>query len=418
MKTVISKGTPVHTAVSIPASKSLSHRALITAALASGTSRIIAAADNNDIQATLRCIKAFGASAETDGEDLLVKGTGGRIRYDGSLIDCGESGSTLRFMIPLFSLCSQEVRFTGSGRLMERPQDVYRDLFLSRSLRFEKEKDILHVQGPLRPGVFDVRGDISSQFISGLLFALPLLDGDSLIRIRPPYESRSYVSLTLSALQNAGIEVREEDMRYVVRGGQSYRPFSSMVEGDASQAAFFIALAMLRKVPLDILNLNHDSRQGDMAMLDIARQSGAEIEEIKDGYSIIPHELKAVKADLSDCPDLGPVLFALAAGAKGTSVFTGCRRLRIKESDRVGAMMEELVKTGIRMHADEDTVTVEGGIPHGAELYGHNDHRIVMAMSVLAASMDEPAVIDGSEAVTKSYPDFFRDLERTGAKTE
>ena len=418
MKTAVSRGKPVHTAVQIPASKSLSHRALITAALASGTSRIIAAADNQDIQATLRCIKAFGASVETDGGDLLVKGTGGRILYDGLLIDCGESGSTLRFMIPLFSLCGQDVRFTGSKRLMERPQDVYRDIFASQSLRFEKEKDILHVQGPLHPGVYDIRGDISSQFISGLLFALPLLDGDSLIRIRPPFESRSYVSLTLSALQNAGVGIQEDDMRYGIRGGQSYRPFSSMVEGDASQAAFFIALAMLRKVPLDILNMNHDSRQGDMAMLEIARCFGAEIEEIPGGCRIIPRELKAVRTDLSDCPDLGPVLFALAARAEGTSVFTGCRRLRIKESDRIGAMKEELAKTGIRMQADEDTVTVEGGVPHGAELYGHNDHRIVMAMSVLAASMEEPAVIDGSEAVAKSYPDFFRDLERTGAKTE
>ncbi len=418
MKITVSKGNPRDTEISIPASKSLTHRSLITAALAEGTSRITAPVENQDTEATLRCISGLGAVWERDGKDLIIHGTGGRIGSPETLLDCGESGSTLRFMIPLFAMGENMVSFSGHGRLMERPQTVYEEIFREKGLRFEREAGILKVKGPLPAGTYRIRGDISSQFISGLLFALPLADGDSVIEIEPPYESRSYVDLTLSALADAGIEIAEDGLRYAVKGSQPYRPVSSRIEGDASQAAFFIALAMLRQVPLNITNLNHHSRQGDAVMLKLAEQFGAEVKETAGGYRIIPHGMKAVSADLSDCPDLGPVLFAAAAGAEGTSCFTGCERLRIKESDRIAAMEEELAKTGCRMHSEGGTVYVEGAKVHGAEISGHNDHRIVMAMSVLAASMDEPLTISGCEAVAKSYPEFFRDLAETGAKTE
>lgn len=418
MKITVSKGNPKDTEICIPASKSLTHRALITAALAEGTSRLIEPVGNADTEATLRCISSLGAEWERAGKDLIIHGTGGRIGGGDTLLDCGESGSTLRFMIPLFAMSSGEVRFCGHGRLMERPQTVYEDIFRSQGLKFERQNGILKVQGPLKAGTYRIRGDISSQFISGMLFALPLAEGDSVIEIEPPYESGSYVDLTLSALADAGIEIAEGDLKYMIRGSQVYHPVQSRIEGDASQAAFFIALSMLRQVPLNIVNLNHHSRQGDAVMLKLAEAFGAEVREIPGGYRIIPHRMKAVHADLSDCPDLGPVLFAAAARAEGTSCFTGCGRLRIKESDRIAAMEEELAKTGCRMYSDGGTVYVEGTEPHEATVCSHNDHRIVMAMSVLAASMDEAVTIEGCEAVAKSYPDFFRDLAETGAKTE
>ncbi|MBQ3460392.1 MAG: 3-phosphoshikimate 1-carboxyvinyltransferase [Solobacterium sp.] len=416
MEITVSRGMPADTVIHVPSSKSLSHRVLIAAALAEGTSRISRLADNEDIAATRRCIEAFGAKIRTDGNDLIVEGTGGRIRYDGRLIDCAESGSTLRFLIPIAAVTDQEVRFTGHGRLLQRPQTVYEEIFREQGCLFMMNDEQLKVRGPLQSGEYEIAGNISSQFITGLLYALPMLEGDSLIRVMEPFESRSYVNLTLSALKQAGIRIAAEGSLYRIDGGQKYQPFTARVEADASAAAFFIALAMLRKVPLTIAGLNPASAQGDLVMVKIAERLGAETVWTEEGCRIIPHAMKAVEADLSDCPDLGPVLFAAAARAEGTSVFRGAGRLRLKESDRIQAMEEELARLGVQMTSDQDTVYVTGTSSlRNAVLSSHNDHRIVMALSVLAASSDEKITIRGCEAVAKSYPDFFSDLQKTGA---
>ena len=281
MKIKVSKGKPKDTAIPIPASKSLSHRALISAALADGTSRILHPVDNEDTKATLRCLEALGAVIEKDGEDLIIHGTAGKISYDGRIIDCSESGSTLRFMIPLFGLLDEEVKFTGHGRLMKRPQSVYEELFRERGLLFEQADDILKIKGPLTGGSYTVHGNVSSQFISGLLFAMPLMKEDSTLTVIPPYESRSYVDLTLSALKQAEVDVDVQDMTYAVKGDQTYRPFAGAIEGDASQAAFFIALAMMRNMPLTVANMNHDSLQGDSVMLKLAEQFGAQVTAVQ-----------------------------------------------------------------------------------------------------------------------------------------
>lgn len=416
MEITVSRGKPADTVICVPSSKSLSHRVLIAAALAEGTSRISRLADNEDITATRRCIEAFGAKIRADGNDLIVEGTGGGIRYDGRLIDCAESGSTLRFLIPIAAVTDQEVRFTGHGRLLQRPQTVYEEIFRKQGCLFAMDDSQLRVRGPLRSGEYEIAGNISSQFITGLLYALPMLEGDSLIRVREPFESRSYVNLTLAALKQAGIRIAAEGSLYRISGSQKYQPFTARVEADASAAAFFIALAMLRKMPLTIAGLNPASAQGDLVMVKIAERFGAETVWTEEGCRIIPHAMKAIEADLSDCPDLGPVLFAAAARAEGTSVFHGTGRLRLKESDRIQAMEEELARLGCQMTSDQDTVYVTGTSSiRSAVLSGHNDHRIVMALSVLAASSDEKITIRGCEAVAKSYPDFFSDLQKTGA---
>lgn len=411
----IEKGMPVETSIVIPSSKSLSHRALITAALSSGSTRIHSMAHNKDTEATMHALSHLGVQFEEENEELLVRGLDS-FRYDGKAVDCNESGSTLRFLIPLFSLCNEKVTFTGKGRLLERPQDVYKDVFEKQGLFFHQSEEAIEIEGALSPGTYEVDGSISSQFISGLLFTLPLLKKDSTLRVIPPYESQSYVHLTLQALRRAQVSVEQNGYTYTIRGNQTYHLEETSVEGDDSSMAFFAALSLLHSIPYSIENIAHDSIQGDHVILDILRKMGAGVEETEKGYRFIQHSLKGTDIDLADCPDLGPVLFALASQAEGTTTFHHVQRLRMKESDRIACMEEELHALGVPMHSTLDTVTIQGpvAIQGGVPLHGHNDHRIVMALSVLSSIAEKPVTIDDAEAVRKSYPDFFRDLSSAG----
>ncbi len=403
--------------IQIPSSKSLSHRALICASLAQGKSEILGLGDNQDISATKRVMVSLGASFENKDGVTIVHGTGGDIHYDGSVIDCGESGSTLRFLIPVAALTSSLVTFTGHGKLMERPQTIYEKLFHEKQLDFKKEDHLLHVKGPLTGGEYYLDGNVSSQFISGLLFALPLCKADSVLHILPPFESKSYVDLTLDYLRQAQIEIQHSGNDYLICGNQSYQPFHGTVEGDDSQMAFFLALACLQQKTLFIHNIRHDSRQGDHVMLSFVKEMGAIVEEVEDGYRITGKPLRGITADLSNCPDLGPILFALATQCEGISRFENCGRLRIKESDRIACMEEELTKLGCQIHSEGDTVIVEGKSPlrENTVLDGHNDHRIVMALSVLS-SITDLTTITGAQAINKSYPGFFEDIGKLGIK--
>lgn len=405
--------------VSLPASKSLSHRAILAASLANGVSVLHHSGTNKDILATRKAMEHFGVRFEEVGNDLYVYGNG-KLQYDGEVIDCNESGSTLRFLIPLAALQEKTVVFTGHGRLMERPQTVYEQLFHERGMRFEKKDNLLYVGGGLKGGDFTARGDISSQFFTGLLYALPLVDKDSTLTIMPPFESESYVNLTMDVLRKAGIEIHRDGLVYSIRGGQHYQPIDYAISGDDSQMAFFASLACIANVPVTVHHADHGSHQGDHVILDIIRNFGGKVQEVHDGYQFSSGNLKAVTVDLADCPDLGPVLFALAAQVEGETVFTHCERLRIKESDRIACMEEELHKLGCEIQSDGGTVVVKGKMPihGGVKLDGHNDHRIVMALSVLSAVCEEAVEICGAEAIEKSYPAFFQDLKRCGVQVE
>lgn len=406
--------------VTIPASKSLSHRVLISAALAEGTSVLHHVADNQDTEATLRCLKALGAGSEKAADGLHITGIRDWSSYEGSVLDCGESGSTLRFLIPLAAMAGKVVTFTGHGKLMQRPQSVYEELFREKGLLFEKKDEFLRVQGPVPGGEYVLKGDVSSQFITGLLFTLPLAEKDSVIRIIPPYESRSYVLLTEQILKGSGITIHDEGLEIRIPGNQHYRPSERTIEGDDSQAAFFEALGVISGKPVCIHGINPESMQGDHAMLDILRKMGGSLKE-RDGLVIAePSVLHGTVIDLENCPDLGPVLFAAATQAEGVTKFIHAGRLRIKESDRIDAMEEELTKLGAVMHSEEDSAEISGKtkISGGVVLNGHNDHRIVMALAVLACNADSPVTIEGAEAVSKSYPDFFKDLKKAGVKVE
>ena len=399
--------------VSVPPSKSLSHRALITAALSEQTSRLCGLADNADIQATIRALRILGCDVRQDGDIWLVRGG---MHADEVTIDCGESASTLRFLLPLAVCCAHTVHFTGHGRLMERPLDAYRTIFEQQGLLFRQEGNVLTVRGPLQAGDFTVDAGISSQFASGLLFALPFLEGDSRIRFARA-ASRPYIRMTEYMLKQAGIRIDRTAYGFDVPGFQTASPLAYTCEKDMTAAAVFAVCAVIGKQALEVQGMTRSVLQGDRVITDILQRMGARFEETPAGTVWHPSQLHGTVIDLLDCPDLGPVLFAAAAKAEGKTVFRNAGRLREKESDRIECMRRELEKFGVRMSVDaNDTVTVYGGssAAGSCEADGHGDHRVVMALAVLAAASEHPVTIRGCEAVRKSWPDFFEELKHAG----
>lgn len=388
--------------VTPPPSKSLAHRYVIAASLAAGTSTIRNVAFSEDIEATLRCMEVLGASWETAEDGLRVSGIGGERRPFGDLpqFDCGESGSTLRFLIPLALTVDQGGVFMGRGRLMERPQQPYLDLFAQRGIVCAQKDGVLAVKGSLTPGEYRLRGDVSSQFFTGLLMALPLLEGPSVVISTTKLESASYVSMTMGVLARAGIQVRWSPALngFGVEPG-IYAPFEEAVEADWSQAAFWYAAIALGS-NLRLRGLKGQSAQGDAAVVKHAKKLALTGE---------------VKVDLSDCPDLLPPLAVMAAVRRGTTHFTNAARLRLKESDRLTTVAQMLKALGGAVSEEEDGLTVYGvsTLP-GGTVDGANDHRIVMAAAIAATRCQGSVTIRGAEAVKKSYPSFWRDYENLG----
>ncbi len=379
-----------------PPSKSMAHRLLICAGLAEGQSIVRNVDFSEDVLATLDVLGAMGAKIEVSGDTVKITGCDARrARYPGR-ISCRESGSTLRFFIPLLALGGTPFLLTGQGRLMERPQTVYETLFSEQNLIFRREGDVLRVQGPLSPGHYTLRGDISSQFFTGLLLALPLLNADSRITLLPPVESRSYLDLTLAALRRFGVTAQwASETELYIPGRQRYQRRDVTVEGDWSNAAFFEALAAMGDA-VSVAGVSDDSLQGDRVCRNYLRQ-------MRDAL---------VTLDVTDCPDLAPILMAAGAAMRGV-VLTGTRRLAIKESDRGTAMAEELSKLGAQCKIEENRITVFPGIRTPILPWnGHNDHRIVMAGAVLLTRVG--GAITGAEAVRKSFPDYFDRLRGLG----
>ena len=406
--------------ITAPPSKSMAHRAVLCAALARGTSRVENLEFSQDVDATLTAAARLGAQVERGEGWAQITGSGSVACPDGP-VDCCESGSTLRFLIPVFSLCGRRVEFSGRGRLLQRPMGVYEKLFREQGLEFDQSEGGLAIRGPLAAGDYTIPGDVSSQFISGLLFALPLLQGDSTLTITPPFESRSYVELTLAALRDFGVQVDWADetrMKLLIPGGQCGRGRDYRVEGDYSQAAFFAVLGAVLG-GITIQDLRPDSLQGDGAILPILERCGARF--VRQGSSVTFEKapLSGTVIDLADCPDLGPILMALALFCEGETRIINAGRLRIKESDRIAAMEEELRKFGADMESTQDTVTIRPAELHApAELDSHNDHRVVMSLAMAALCAGVPVTIRDAGAVAKSWPDFFRVLERAGAQIE
>lgn len=400
--------------VTVPPSKSMAHRALLCAGLAAGTTQIQGILPSQDMEATCRALTALGASIVRQGSLARVQGVAGRPKAPQGPVDCGESGSTLRFLIPAFALASAPARLTGRGRLPQRPLGPYGAIFHGQGLPFAQDETGVSFQGPLAPGDYTLPGDVSSQFISGLLFALPLLPGDSHIRIQPPFESRGYVNMTLQVMDAFGVQAAFLDgLTLHVPGNQLFTapaaPF--LVEGDDSQAAFFLTLdAILGDVSVAGLSLR--SIQGDRVMGEILARCGHVPGQL-------PRPLAPFVADLGDCPDLGPILMTLGLFCQGESRLLNAGRLRLKESDRGTAMAQELSKLGGQASLAGDEIRIrQSRLRPGPALSSHGDHRIAMALAVAALGARIPADIQGAEAVEKSYPDFWKDLAAIGARVE
>lgn len=402
--------------IKIPASKSMSHRAILAASLVKGTSIIKEVAISQDIEATIQGMRQLGAKIEWNEDQLVIHGIESLELNQDLEVDCNESGSTLRFFIPLFAATGGKIKFKGKNRLFKRPQTVYEEIFLQQGHTFLQENDELIVQGKLKATDYTLKGDISSQFISGLLFLLPLLDGDSTITIKEPYESKSYVDLTILTLKKFGVRIFEEGNQYRIPGNQVYQPQELTVEKDFSQFAFFAVLSAINH-PIRILGMDPESLQGDKAIVKILKDFNAKVEIVNDCYQISADQIIANSIDLSNCPDLGPILCVLGMFAEGKTIIHHAQRLRLKESDRIQAMETELRKFNCDIHSDQDTIWIIGGQKNvEEELDGWKDHRIVMALSIAATMMKKPIVIKGAEAINKSYPTFFEDLQKLNIK--
>lgn len=403
--------------VCVPASKSVCHRAVICAGLAEGTSRISGIVFSDDIIATMHAMEALGAIIRREGDSLIITGTDCTNPVHHT-IDCNESGSTLRFLIPL-GLNNQTMTFTGKGQLVERPLNDYFNILDEQQIVYQTADGHLplSVTGALKPGQFRLRGDVSSQFVSGLLFALPRLESDSSIIITTELESKGYIDLTLSTLALFGIRVINNDYReFIVPGNQKYQSRDYHVEGDYSQVAFWLVAGTLGS-PICCTGLNPHSLQGDKVILELLQQMGGKLTIEADSIQASIAITRSIEIDASQCPDLVPILAVLAAVSDGTTRIIRAGRLRIKECDRLKAVTQELNKLGANIVEHEDSLTIYGRrLLTGGTVDSWHDHRIAMALAIASIACQTPVTIQHSECVSKSYPNFWEDFRMLGGK--
>lgn len=400
--------------IAVPPSKSAAHRAVICAALAQGVSIMEPVELSNDIRATIECVKELGSAISLIGKRLTIDGTMMFTKPD-AVLDCGESGSTLRFMIPVAGAGNVSTKFIGHGRLPERPIGIYLDCLPKAGVSCETVGGLpLSIRGQLKSGRFEIPGNVSSQFITGLLLALPLLRGDSEIFITSALESKSYIDMTLSTMAKFGVTAIETETGYKIYGSQTYKPQNLSIEGDWSQAAFFLSAGALGG-DVYVENLDMNSYQGDKAIFDLLRQFGAGISLNGKVLQSEQQKLHGIEIDAGNIPDLVPILAVVAALAEGTTTITNAARLRIKESDRLHAITDGLNRLGADVTELPDGLKINGVKSlHGGVVEGYNDHRIVMALAVAATRATEPVIITDSESINKSYPSFFEDYNNLG----
>lgn len=406
--------------VAVPPSKSLAHRVIIAASLAKGISRIDNIEYSQDIKATIKAMEALGTIIEQYDDYLIINGEytfSKNNMMPGVEIDCEESGSTLRFMVPISLVKENKVRFIGRGNLGKRPLDTFYEIFERQGIGYLYRENVLdlNVLGSLKPDLYRIPGNISSQFITGLLFALPLLSFDSIIEITTPLESKGYIDLTLQVLNLYGIEiVNHEYKQFIIRGRQVYKPYDYRVEADFSQAAFYLVAGALGN-DVTLLDLNLDSLQGDKATIDFLKDMNCTIEQNDEGIKVVSNGLKGTTIDGSQCPDVIPVLSLALALAKGNSEVINAGRLRIKECDRLSATVDELNKLQANTVEHEDSISITGvDSLKGGSVSSHDDHRMAMMLAIASTVCKEEVIIDNKECVKKSYPSFWEDFERLG----
>ena len=402
---------PRRGSVTVPASKSQAHRLLICAALGKRETRIRLEGISDDIAATLRCLKALGANIAETGEGLRLRPRTAPMGE--AALPCGESGSTLRFLLPVLGALGQAGVFHMEGRLPERPLEPLASLLTEKGMRICREGPFLRCRGQLRPGSYEIPGDISSQFVSGLLMALPLLPGDSRLRVTGNVESADYIAMTEDALGASGIRWEKEGWIYRIPGGQKPAlPPELTVERDWSAAAFFLVLGALSPGGVLVRDMDPDSRQGDRRALEILQRFGAEACQMPEGIAVRKGALHGIELDAAQIPDLVPVLSVLAAAAEGKTRIYRAARLRLKESDRLQTTAAMLRALGADIRETEDGLDIVGRKTLlGGSADAAGDHRIAMSAAVAAAAAEGPVTVLGAECVKKSYPRFWEDLE-------
>ncbi|MDE7405907.1 MAG: 3-phosphoshikimate 1-carboxyvinyltransferase [Clostridiales bacterium] len=395
--------------VDIPSSKSYAHRMLITAAFSRAESVLWGDFSSDDMSATLRVLTAFGAKFE--GVEGGVKITPA-VKVERAEADCGESGSTLRFAVPLAAALGIETTFIGAKRLSERPMEELLNCLKDHGVKVAGEGFPLTISGKLSAGDYIIDRSRSSQFVTGLLLALPLLNGDSTLTVHGE-ASKTYIDITLDVLKNSGAQITKQENTFFIRGGGYSVSGERKAEGDWSNAAFWMVAGLLGE-GISIGNLNPSSRQGDRLVAELLRQAGGNLSWENGRLTVKPSELHSITFDADDIPDAVPAMSVALAAAKGTSVITGVKRLRIKESDRLTAVIDMLTRLGVAVtyFSADDALKIEG-VPHftGGTLSSYNDHRLAMAGAVAAVRAVSPVTITGAEAVKKSYPAFFADYE-------
>ena len=434
---MLARITPRPLSGSVPAiaSKSMAHRMIIAAALSSGTTHVVCNTTCADIDATVRCLTALGARIARVDDGFEVHPVPKSVElgilkaFQGAELDAGESGSTLRFMLPVACALGAGATFVGAGRLGSRPLSPLTDELDAAGCDIKGDGLPLTARGRLRPGRFVLPGSVSSQFISGLLLAFPLLPGPSEIEVHGRIESRPYINLTVQALKAFGVDVAIErgvaadgidEVTRFRAGGRPYRtPGEVTVEGDWSNAAFWLCAGALGSQPVTVRGVSLTSAQGDRNVLAALSRFGARTQRASDAATVQPDRLHAFSMSAQDIPDLVPVISAVASCCEGTTVIRDCARLRIKESDRLATTASELNALGAQVEIDRDSLVVHGvGRLAGGTVDAHNDHRIAMMAAVAAVRCDGPVEIRGAEAVAKSYPSFFDHYRALGGLVE
>lgn len=402
--------------VSAPPSKSVGHRSIICAALSDSPVIIYNCGNSDDMTATISCVTALGATVERNGTTLKM--TPAKKAVENAVLNCYESGSTARFMMPVAAaLGVKNATFIGSGRLPERPFSALTNVLRKNGVECSQDKLPITVSGQLKSGNFEIPGNISSQFISGLLLGLSITEGESKIILTSPLESSAYVDITLNELTHFGAAIEKTDYGYLINGKPSLSGTDRTVEGDWSQAAFFLCAGAVSS-GISVSGLDINSLQGDKEIVNLLRKFGATVKLDKDMVTVCRSNLEGIEINASEIPDLVPILAVTAALGSGKTVIKNAERLRIKESDRLKETVIRLNEFGVRAKETTDGMIIEGGPLTTADITSANDHRIVMAFSILASFAKGKSTIEGSEAINKSYPEFFVDFKSLGGDVE
>jgi len=404
------------TIAAIP-SKSFAHRQLICAALSKDSTEILCRVISEDVKTTMNCLETLGADIKYKENTIFVNGIKSLPKK--ALLDCGESGSTYRFMVPLAAALGVEANFLLKGRLAERPMTTLWNTLEDHGIKIDgKGSRQTILNGSLSSGLFKIEGNVSSQFISGLLMSLPFTAGENIVDVMGEIESESYIKITLEVLEDFGIDIKREEGRFIIRDKQSYiSPGSIVTEGDWSNSSFWFCGAAASGTELTCLGLNSASSQGDRRVIDILTKMGCIIEEKEGAFTLRPHKLNAASVDAMDIPDLIPALALAACSAEGSSEIFNAHRLRMKESDRLFSISDTLSRLGADIYIEANSMHINGKKRlTGGVVHSHGDHRIVMMAAMSSLISSNAVVIEGAEAVNKSYPGFFEDLASLGVE--